>query len=254
MNHDLSGLLRDWEYQPGQVVARRFTGEDGTDKIQLRVDLGVLQMNVAGRPDGKRPMGQETWFDVIRQRLEEHREEHDGDDAEFVLTPEDLTRLQQECIQFHHRYICFFQLGDYAAVARDCERNMEVFQFVAHYAATAEAAWSLLQFLPQLILMRTRARGSSQLKRRRFEKAIETIEASLNELEEFYREHEREDLLEGSGEIHSLRQWLEEVRHRKPLSEVEKLRRALAEAIRTEDYEAAARVRDELRKLESPGS
>lgn len=254
MDHDLTALLQDWEYQPGQVIARRFTATDGTEKIQLRVDLGILQMNAAGRPDGKRPMGQETWFDVIRQRLEKHREEHEGDDAEFELTTEDLSRLQQECIQYHHRYICFFQLGDYAAVAKDCERNMEVFHFASHYAATPEAAWSLLQFAPQLIMMRTRARGTSQLKRKRFDKAIETIENGLAELEEFYRDHEREDLLDASGELHSLRQWLDEVRNRKPLSPVEKLRRALAEAIRTEDYEAAARVRDELRKLESPES
>ena len=45
MTFDLTEMLQDWDYKPGQVVARRFQGKDG-EKIQLRVDLGILQMNV----------------------------------------------------------------------------------------------------------------------------------------------------------------------------------------------------------------
>ena len=51
MTFDLTEMLQDWDYKPGQVVARRFQGKDG-EKIQLRVDLGILQMNVLGRPAG----------------------------------------------------------------------------------------------------------------------------------------------------------------------------------------------------------
>ena len=57
MNFDISHLLEHWDYQPGQVVVRKFVGKDGQEKIQLRVDLGILQMNAHGRPDGKRPLG-----------------------------------------------------------------------------------------------------------------------------------------------------------------------------------------------------
>ena len=42
MNFDISHLLSHWDYQPGQVVVRKFTGKDGAEKIQLRVDLGIL--------------------------------------------------------------------------------------------------------------------------------------------------------------------------------------------------------------------
>ena len=54
---DLSRLLREWDYDSNKLNVRRIIGEDGREKIQLRVDLGVLQMEVAGRPDGKRPFG-----------------------------------------------------------------------------------------------------------------------------------------------------------------------------------------------------
>ena len=55
MNFDISHLLESWDYQAGQVIVRKFTAKDGVEKIQLRVDLGLLQMNAEGRPDGKRP-------------------------------------------------------------------------------------------------------------------------------------------------------------------------------------------------------
>lgn len=57
MSLDISGALRDWPPEPGQIQVRRILGIDLKEKIQLRVDLGVLQMETAGRPDGERPHG-----------------------------------------------------------------------------------------------------------------------------------------------------------------------------------------------------
>src|SRR5688500_18878987 len=105
MNFDISNLLENWDYQPGQIVVRRFTGRDGQEKIQLRVDLGLLQMNVQGRPDGKRPMGHPSLFEYQEARLKKHMDERGSDDG-FVLRAEDCAKLQLEALQFHHRYIC----------------------------------------------------------------------------------------------------------------------------------------------------
>lgn len=253
MNFDITELLSGWDYKPGQVVARRFSGLDGKDKVQLRVDLGILQMNAEGRPDGRRPMAHDSWHDFQIERLRKHVEAN-GDDEGFTLDSEAIAKLQQECIQYHHRYICFFQLEDFAAVEQDCERNLRVFEFVAEYAASDELAWSLLQFVPQLLMMRTRARGTGLIRRKKFEKACAVIEEGLEELETFYRENGRDDLLGNSGEIASLRSWMEEIRERRPLTEIEKLQRDLDEAIRSEDYERAAAVRDQMRKLQASES
>jgi tetratricopeptide (TPR) repeat protein len=250
MSFDISELLTDWDFQPGQVAARRFKGKDGREKLQLRVDLGVLQMNAEGRPDGKRPMGSESWFEFHSKRLEAYREEHNGDDSGFSLESEAITKLQQEAIQYHHRYICYFQLKDFAAVECDCERNLEVFEFVAAYAPNDELAWALLQFTPQLLMMRARARGTALLRKRRHDAAIKAIQEGIASLEEFYRDNGREEVAEGSGEIASLVQWLDEVRSKRPLTELERLQKALDEAIRLEDYEKAAKVRDQMRKHE----
>ena len=115
MDFDISHLLNQWEYQPGQVVARRFKAKDGREKIQLRLDLGLLQMNAEGRPDGKRPFGHASLLDHYRARLHKYVAAHDGSDEGFKLKAEDCARLQLEALQYHHRYICLLQLEDYAA-------------------------------------------------------------------------------------------------------------------------------------------
>src|SRR5437763_5798092 len=130
MNFDISHLLEQWDYQPGEVAVRKFKAKDGSEKIQLRVDLGLLQMNATGRPDGKRPFGHESLLQHYQARLEKYRRTHGASDDGFTLTAEDCAKLQQEAIQYHHRYICLFQLEDYAGVIRDTERNLQVFDFV----------------------------------------------------------------------------------------------------------------------------
>ena len=252
MNFDISHLLEEWDYRPGEVAVRRFKTRDGKEKIQLRVDLGLLQLNVAGRPDGKRPFGHESLLEHHQSRLEKHRAADEGGDESFTLSAEECAKLQQEAIQYHHRYICLFQLEDYEAVIRDTKRNNAVFDFVDEYAETDELAWSLQQFRPQLIMMQVRARGMLALRAGHHDKALQAIGSGLENLREFYRGHSRYDLLEQSGEIRSLEGWLQEVQLQRPLSERERLENALNEALRHEDYEKAARVRDALRNLNAP--
>src|SRR2546421_1799576 len=122
MNFDISHLLDQWDYQPGEVAVRRFKAKDGSEKIQLRVDLGLLQMNAEGRPDGKRPFGRESLLEHFTAQLEKFKQEHGGDGKDFRLAIEDCAKLQQEAIQYHHRYICLFQLEDYDSVIRDADR------------------------------------------------------------------------------------------------------------------------------------
>ncbi len=251
MNFDISHLLDQWDYQPGQVVVRRFTGKDGVEKIQLRVDLGLLQMNVQGRPDGKRPLGHPSLFDHYQARLQKYRLEHDSEGRGFVLRLEDCSRLQIEALQYHHRYICLLQLEDHAGVIRDTERNLAVFDFVQKYAETEELAWQMLQFKPQLLMVHTRAKAAEFLRSKDYLAAMEQIEAGITRIQAFYREHSRSDLLEQSGELTYLRNWLGEISSQRPLSKREELEKALNEAVNNEDYEKAARMRDALRNLKT---
>jgi hypothetical protein len=249
MDFDISQLLDQWQYQPGQVVVRRFKAKDGKEKLQLRVDLGLLQMNAEGRPDGKRPHGHASLLDYHQARLRSRVAAHDGSDERFKLTPEDCAKLQLEALQYHHRYICLLQLEDYSAVIRDAERNLAAFDFVRKHAQSEELAWSLQQFRPQLLMVLTRARGAQALKMDDYPAAIQQVEAGLEEIRAFYHDHACAEAAETCTEVQSLAAWLEEIRVKRPLSRREQLERALHEAVQCEDYEKAARVRDVLRNL-----
>ena len=100
-------------------------------------------------------------------------------------------------------------------------------------------------------MMRIRAKGMLALRRNRHKEAVKLIEDGLEEIRSFYRQNSRLDLVEQSGELHSLESWLQEIHSKRPLSEREKLERALDEAVRREDYEKAAQVRDALRNLKA---
>jgi hypothetical protein len=252
MDFDISQLLEQWEYQPGQVVVRRFRAKNGQEKIQLRVDLGLLQMNAEGRPDGKRPYGYISLFEYYQARLYKFVAAHDGSDEGFKLKAEDCGKLQLESLQYHHRYICLLELEDYAGVIRDAERNLALFAFVDKHAETEEMAWGLRHFQTQLLMMLTRARAAQSLKGEDHDEAIRQVEEGLEQIRAFYRERtgaETAEAAEHSGEITFLEDWLEELRARRPLSRREQLERALHDAVKSEDYEQAAKVRDELRSL-----
>lgn len=249
MNFDISHLLESWDYQPGNVSVRKFIGKDGVEKVQLRLDLGILQMNSEGRPDGKKPFGHPSLLEYFQARLQKHLLDNDGDDSNFCLNSEDCSRLQLEALQYHHRYICLLQLEDYDGVIRDTERNLEMLDFVDDYAESDELAWSLQQLRPQLMMMRARAFATMALETGEYNAAIEIIEEETASLREFFNEMERPELAETSNEIASLEAWVEDIRAQRPLSKREKLEQALHDALQTENYEKAAQVRDALKKL-----
>lgn len=251
MDLDISHLLEHWDYKPGQVIVRKFKGHDGAEKIQLRVDLGLLQMNAEGRPDGKQPFGYPSLYEYYQARLQKHLSENDGNPEGFFLNAEDCSKLQLESLQYHHRYICLLQLADYDGVTRDAERNLAVFDFVGKHAQSEEFAWSVRQFQPQLLMIHIRAQATQLLEAGNYGEAIDLVEQGLERIRTFFREEARPDLMDQSSEIQSLEAWVTDIRTNRPLSPREKLELALDEAVSSEDYEKAARVRDALKNLEA---
>jgi len=254
MDDDISKVLENWDYRLGRVDARRVKGEGGVEKLQLRIDLGLLQMNAQFRPDGKRPFGHPTLLDHFLIRLERHREKHGGEDDDFSINPDECAKLQQEAIQYHHRSICNFELEDYEAVERDTEHILELLDFVQDYAVEDEIGQSFQQFRPQTIMMQIRAVGTELIAENNYDDAIKEITGAIEELNQFYNEMGREELVDSSMEVHSLREWLKDVEKeaadKKPMTEGEKLQHKLNKAVEREDYEAAAKLRDQLSKLD----
>jgi hypothetical protein len=245
MNQDISHLLSRWDYVPGRVAARRIKGRDGTSHIQMRIDLGLMQMHETGRPDGKRPLGHESYFEFYNAQATKRETENET----LHLTTEDCFKLQQELIQFHHRSICLFELTEFDNAIRDANRNLSVIRFVEAHVDSPDLAWSVQQFQPQILMMLARARGTVLLNKNDFETSQNVIAEVVGQLRAFYETHSRPDLIESSGEITSLQSWSEAIHNCRPRSELERLETDLADALRREDYEKAAQVRDALKKL-----
>ncbi len=243
MSLDLNDLLRDWPHEPGQIKVRKVEGTDGREKIQLRIDLGLIQMETSGRPDGQRPHGAESLlaYHVARAKEKEAAGET------YTLSAEDCSELQQEGIQFYHRYIALFQLNDFPSVIRDTQRNLDLFNFVCDHAEKEELAASFEQFRPYVIMMNTRAKASIELEREDYVAAVRQIERGREKIVDVYSERNTPEMVTSSPEIAFLDEWIEEVRAKRPLSKLEIMQREMDAAIATEAYERAAELRDAIK-------
>jgi len=244
MSLDLNDLLRDWPHEPGQIKVRRILGADGKEKIQLRIDLGVIQMETTGRPDGERPHGCES---LLTHHLGLAQEKESANE-QYVLSTDDVGELQQEGIQYYHRYISLFQLNDFPGVIRDTQRNIDLFNFINQHAGGDEYAHSLEQFRPYVIMMNTRARASIELERGDFAAALRQIERGREKIADLFTgTPESADAVERSPEIAFLDEWMEEIRARQPMTKLEKMQKEMESAIANEAYERAAELRDAIR-------
>ncbi|MFH1743187.1 MAG: UvrB/UvrC motif-containing protein [bacterium] len=246
---DITPILRQWPYEPEKITVRKITGDDGLEKVQMRLDLGLLQMESAGRPDGQRPQGFESLSEFHEYRLRLHAEEH-GTTSGFKLSGDECAELRNEALQYYYRYLSLFHLEDYVGVERDTARNLRVFDLVNKYAEHEEDRLALERYRPYVLMMNARARANLSLRRNRPIESLHVVEETLDRIREFLREHDREDYFDQSGEVLYLKDLAEEIRKVLPRDPREDLRKRMQQAVADEDYELAARLRDEIRHLE----
>src|SRR5213595_561078 len=247
MSLDLNTILKDWPHENRAIKVRKILGLDGRQKLQLRIDLGVLQMELTGRPDGMRPHGCESL--LTYHQLRAARAEGRGET--YALTPEACAELQQEGIQYYHRYLSLFQINDFEGVVRDTQRNLDLFTFVSEHTDREEFSWSLQQFRPYVLMMNTRAKASILLGQGKFAEAIGEIERGRDAITEFLQQSNFPELVSKSSEIAFLEEWLEEVKAKRPLSKLEIMQREMQTAIAKELYERAAELRDAIKLLQA---
>lgn len=255
MNQDLSTLLDEWPFQPGQINVRLVDGMDGIPRVQVRLDLGIIQMHANGRPDGERPFGFPSLLDYFEARLEEHDLEASDDDDEEpitesqVLTPEDCKSLRDESLQYYHRYIALLVLEDYEGVVRDTTRNLRVLDMCADHAAENDDRQALEQFRPYILMMRARALASHAIQADEPKAALLALDAGLESLHQCFEDQGRADAFDSSNEVQLLSSMRGALMPQLPVSQKAELRQRLQEAIAQENYELAAILRDELRML-----
>jgi hypothetical protein len=249
MSEDIGPILKSWKYTPNDINVRIIDGQDGRQKLQMRLDLGILQMDMDGRPDGRRPHRFDSYLSYYESKSQKKQEEPDSTE-EYLLSPLDCLRLQQESIQYYHRYLALMKLGDYSRVIRDTGRNLRVFDFVYNHSDNDDIQWSFNQYRPYVTMMHTRAKASISIEKKNYKEALYIVSQAIDELNKLYDENP-DKLGEDRFEVEFLEKWSEEIVGKKPLSQSEELSRALEDAVNREEYELAAKLRDDLQALKS---
>jgi hypothetical protein len=241
---DISGILNDRPYEPGKLNVRLIEGADGLTYVQVRVDVGLLQMHASGRPDGLRPDGYESL-------LEQLEAEHDDADDEtpFTLATEQCQALREEAAQYHQRYMAMLTLDRYDEVVRDTTRNLRVLDFCNNHAERDADREMLEQFRPYITMMRARAMASLALRDNEAKAAVLAIDSGLEALRVHYDEHGQSQLFDESSEVRMLRGMRDALVPKLPVSQKSELKKRLQAALEQENYELAAILRDELRML-----
>jgi len=251
MKVDMTELLDAWEYTgPEELNVRKILADkDNRPLIQMRVDLGILQMEWRGRPDGRKPHGMDTLLDYYKKKIKDLKKDK-GPDVEISLNHEECVHLHAESIQYYYRRICMFELLDYYEAGLDAEHNLEIMDLIRDYAFEDEDRVAFEQYRPFVLMHRTRARSLLCSSGEDWDRAVKHIEEGIEEIEAFYKNFHREGMIKESQELEFLREMVVDIHQQRPKTEEQQLRVELSDAVENEEFERAALLRDMLKKYE----
>jgi hypothetical protein len=242
VSQDIDAALEGWDFKPGMMQARLVPGGDGRQVLQLRVDLGILQLETSDRPDGRRPEGCATYFDVLRRYALLH--------PDFVLNEEQCLEADREFVQFYHRRLCWLALHEYARAVADADHTLAFMDLVRDHSPGEEYTQAHERYRGFVLYHRTQAAAALALEHNNAEVAVDEIRAGLARLQEFFSAFQAEEQMEEDGMVKRLREMEQSLRAKHHIGIT--LREQLDSAVAAEDYETAARIRDALRRRAEP--
>jgi hypothetical protein len=246
MLKDIREMLNEWTFDPQNNI-RMVVGNDGRMIMQVRLPLGLEQYELDGRPDAFRPEGQESWLAVIEQRIVLHNDEG-GSQLPFELSADDFLHLQNEGILFYYRYMLLFQMNDFERVLRDTDHNLRVSEIIDRYYSDEENRVSVLQFRPYVIRMNAMAKSMLRLQQNAIDDCVRILQQAIETVEALDPVPTPAFQFEKSRSLTYLRTAMEQLANQQP-EERQKLEAELEKAVASEDYEHAAQLRDEIRRL-----
>jgi len=239
---DIDDVLRHWPYTAEEIRVRTVKASDGREVLQMRVDLGVLQLETTGRPDGERPGDFATYLDLLLEA-----ELRQG--AELQLSEQQCAEIDREFSQYYHRRICWLQLGEFERAVEDADHTLALMDFVQRRSSDEDWTLSHERYRPFVLFHRTHAAARARLNTPLgVEGAIGEINRGLQRMRQFFVGDERFsdvefDDLEMVRQLTTLREAL-----RDEYQVGQTLDEQLSQAVASEDYERAAQLRDELRR------
>ena len=232
----LDDLLSAWTFDPTTLNVRLIKGRDGRDVIQMRVDMGILQLETTGRPDG----GQYEQFESVLEYLQDAQLK----DADRTLSEEECIEVDREFMQFYHRRICWLQLKYYHRAVMDADHTLRLMDICEAMSPDEEWAGTHEQYRPFVLFHRTQAESLAELDDNTAEEAVQAINVGLETMRQFFAKHEAEEHFESDELVVRLVELRESLRNEYSVGQT--LTEQLEEAVERENYERAAQLRDEL--------
>ncbi len=242
---DLHATLKDWPYDAEQISVRKILGSDGVMRIQMRVELGVLQMEIQGRPDAAEPFDCPSLLDFHRKRLDRFEDRH-GSTHDYQMTAIQCQALRDEASLYYRRYVASFVLEEFENVVEDTTHTLAIFDLCRDHAGDQEDQACLESFRPYVIMMRARALAYQALNDGEVVSALAHVNRGVMQIQSLYEEIGNFEACETSEEIRMLRSLAADINKDMPDDSLLSKRKALREAIEKEHFEEAARLRDSL--------
>jgi tetratricopeptide (TPR) repeat protein len=244
---DITPFLKGWDFEPGTINVRKISGIDGRPKLQMRLDLGLLQMELSGRPDGTRPNGYESLLEYYEAQLSDYKRRH-GTEMGFALTSDQCQSLREEAAMYYQRYLSLFVLEDFPGVVRDTARNLRVLDICNKFAEDEQDRLFLEQYRPYITMMNARATASTLLQEGRTNDALKHVREAMDNIKNFFEDFGQPEAYAQSNEVRVLKRLARDIKRKIPIDPVTKLQNQLERAVKAERYEEAAKLRDEIKR------
>lgn len=241
---DIDEILKRWPFDPLSVNVRLLELTK-RQVLQMRVDMGILQLEIEGRPDGGRPEGKNTYYEFLKGKARNF-------DAEFVLNEDECIEVDREFVQFYHRRVCWLQLKEFHRAVQDADHTLSLMDFCKKHSPDEQWTISHEQYRPFVLYHRTQAAALAQLEKdvdNCAELAIEEVDLGLSKLRELFEEYKAEEQFEEDELIQRLLEFRSSLKSKYEIHRT--LKEQLADAIADEDYEQAAELRDKLAEREN---
>lgn len=231
-------ILDDWPYDPEAVSVRLVKGKDGRELIQMRIEMGLLQLETRGRPDGETPNGADSYFHYLQELIAEK-------EAGYELSVDECGECDREFVQFYHRRICWLAMREFRKAVLDADHTLALMDLCRVHSPDEEWTVSHEQYRPFMLFHRIQADALADLDHHGPEAAVSAVNRGLKQMHTVFENDGAELAFDESELVDRLNEFRETLREKFDVGKT--LNEQLADAIALEQYEKAAKIRDRIR-------
>jgi HEAT repeat protein len=147
-------------------------------------------------------------------------------------------------VQFYHRRVCWLKLQRFRQAVEDANHTLLLMDFCLRHSPDDQWTLSHEQYRPFVLFHRIQASALAELEEQGPETAVHEVNRGLQRMEQLFRQQAVETCFEDDELVQRLIELRESLRQEYGVGRT--LQERLADAVAAEEYELAAKIRDEL--------